>query len=92
MKWQSLARILAYSLLVGCCLINGLTLDGVGSGTTLDHIHLKLGAALPVSFYPGSTAANYTIYSYSPDVLISQATSPVGTRGAIAAGTAAGTT
>jgi hypothetical protein len=65
------------------------TPDNTGASA---NAYLKLGSALPTSFYAGPTAANYTTYSYSPNVLIPQATSPIGVRGAIAAGTAAGST
>lgn len=53
--------------------------------------YLQLGSGSAGSFYAGPSAANWSTYNYNVDLLI-PAGSPVGSNGAIAAGTAPGST
>ncbi|GAA4317816.1 hypothetical protein GCM10023149_15550 [Mucilaginibacter gynuensis] len=63
------------------------------STVTSANSYLQLGSGTSTSFYAGPTSANYTTYSFNPDVLIPNASSPAGTTvGAIPSGTTAGST
>ncbi|WP_199119482.1 hypothetical protein [Pedobacter sp. ASV28] len=47
--------------------LNGLTLGGVGSGTTLDHIQVSIGADDAFEFFGGSVNATYLISYFNDD-------------------------
>ncbi|MBU6326905.1 MAG: hypothetical protein KGQ89_04685 [Verrucomicrobia bacterium] len=47
--------------------INGLTLGGVGSGTTIDHIEVYANADDGIEFFGGTVSCNYMVMAYNND-------------------------
>ena len=47
--------------------INGLTLGGVGSGTTIDHIEVYANADDGIEFFGGTVSVNYMVMAYNND-------------------------
>ena len=47
--------------------INGLTLGGVGSGTTIDHIEVYANQDDGIEFFGGTVSCNYMVMAYNAD-------------------------